>query len=281
MSKTVYFYFVFSSSAIPFHSADERYLALCIQAIKENKIRSFGKLSDQTGRYDALDLDTALDNLKIMQNQGRFVIGAECEEIGQDTYKMLKCFALLTCSGSEKDICELTTPIYFTANINEERLVIREIDQTEEEQQSKNIDIRLLKETIEKIKATIDDPIQLEPMTNPVILVETGLTYDQKSLEEWFAQREKIGKKPTDPITGQKLTDTRFIPNRSLKQVIEYISDLENMLTNYDKPWGDAHEKEKETINHQPTLFWRRDFELNNDCKRQITENKDNVTLKN
>lgn len=52
-------------------------------------------------------------------------------------------------------------------------------------------------------------------MVDPVI-IETGITYERAELEKWFARG-----KDTCPITGQKLSNTRVIPNIGMRQRIE------------------------------------------------------------
>jgi hypothetical protein len=58
-------------------------------------------------------------------------------------------------------------------------------------------------------------PITLDVMTDPVILLETGQTYERSALEEWFSR----GKREC-PATGVSVVDTRVIPARSLKAAI-------------------------------------------------------------
>lgn len=57
-------------------------------------------------------------------------------------------------------------------------------------------------------------PISQNVMSDPVVLVETGQTYDRKCIEEWFS-RGKV----TCPVTGQRLSSTQLTPNFALKSL--------------------------------------------------------------
>ena len=59
-------------------------------------------------------------------------------------------------------------------------------------------------------------PISMSVMEDPVILPETGITYDRHAISSWFDEG-----KNTCPCTGVDVTDKRLIPNRVLKTAIE------------------------------------------------------------
>lgn len=60
-------------------------------------------------------------------------------------------------------------------------------------------------------------PISLNIMEEPVVLFQTAVTYDRKSLETWlFAYGSK-----KCPVSGRALTDTAFVENRPLRSLIE------------------------------------------------------------
>ncbi|CAD7701373.1 unnamed protein product [Ostreobium quekettii] len=59
-------------------------------------------------------------------------------------------------------------------------------------------------------------PISLQLMRKPMIVVETGHTYDATSIEEWFA----TGKK-TCPETGLALESTQLVHNITLQRLID------------------------------------------------------------
>jgi hypothetical protein len=42
-------------------------------------------------------------------------------------------------------------------------------------------------------------------MKDPVILIESGQTYDKESIEDWFKNHD------IDPLTSEKLTNKQFI----------------------------------------------------------------------
>ncbi|OAY65832.1 U-box domain-containing protein 19-like [Ananas comosus] len=62
---------------------------------------------------------------------------------------------------------------------------------------------------------TLVCPISLEIMKDPVT-ISTGHTYDRVAIKKWI----KSGS-CTCPITGEKLTNVDFVPNSSLRRVIE------------------------------------------------------------
>ncbi len=59
-------------------------------------------------------------------------------------------------------------------------------------------------------------PISYELMTDPVLLAESGHSYDRESLMEWFARGHN-----RDPKTNLPLRSVAVIPNHTLRQSIE------------------------------------------------------------
>jgi len=60
-------------------------------------------------------------------------------------------------------------------------------------------------------------PISLEIMKDPVIVVETGQTYERSKIEDWWSKRRiKV-----DPTTNLKLKDPKLVPNIALRNTIE------------------------------------------------------------
>jgi len=57
-------------------------------------------------------------------------------------------------------------------------------------------------------------PISRQVMRDPVVLVETGQTYDRKCIEEWFARANV-----TCPVTGQEVNSVQLTPNFALKSL--------------------------------------------------------------
>jgi hypothetical protein len=58
-------------------------------------------------------------------------------------------------------------------------------------------------------------PISSKLMKHPVIVVESGKTYDKESIEDWFKNHD------TDPLTKEKLKSKQFIPNLTIEKVVE------------------------------------------------------------
>ena len=59
-------------------------------------------------------------------------------------------------------------------------------------------------------------PISMTVMEDPVILAETGITYDRSAITAWFERGNR-----TCPCTGERVTSLQLIPNRALKSAIE------------------------------------------------------------
>lgn len=67
------------------------------------------------------------------------------------------------------------------------------------------------------IMNTLTGPIAQEVMTDPVVLVETGITYERSAIEQWLACKH------TCPVTNQPLTSCQLQPNILARQLL---SDL-------------------------------------------------------
>ncbi|CAD7696990.1 unnamed protein product [Ostreobium quekettii] len=59
-------------------------------------------------------------------------------------------------------------------------------------------------------------PITLQVMKTPVMIIETGVTYEKTSIENWFARGFR-----TCPVTGKNLASTQLVVNRGLQDAIE------------------------------------------------------------
>ena len=59
-------------------------------------------------------------------------------------------------------------------------------------------------------------PISCEVMTDPVILIGDGHSYDRKSIKEWLDQGNRIS-----PFTGEKLSSTDIQTNHALRYAIQ------------------------------------------------------------
>jgi hypothetical protein len=58
-------------------------------------------------------------------------------------------------------------------------------------------------------------PISEDLFEDPVLLIESGQTYDRKSLERWFKERN------TCPLTGKTLKSTQTVPNFAVKGLVD------------------------------------------------------------
>jgi hypothetical protein len=58
-------------------------------------------------------------------------------------------------------------------------------------------------------------PIAMAVFVDPVIVVETGTTYERAAIERWFARHN------TDPLSNVCLTSKATIPNNALRGRIE------------------------------------------------------------
>ena len=54
-------------------------------------------------------------------------------------------------------------------------------------------------------------PITQDVMEDPVLVAQTGNTYERRAVEEWFARSN------TDPLTNAELEDATLIPNNVLR----------------------------------------------------------------
>jgi len=64
-------------------------------------------------------------------------------------------------------------------------------------------------------------PITQELMTDPVLLLESGQTYERSAIQEWLATHNH------DPLTLSPITSKTIVPILSLKQAIEEWTDKE------------------------------------------------------
>ena len=68
---------------------------------------------------------------------------------------------------------------------------------------------------LEKLQSNLACPITSEIMIDPVILIETGQTYERKAIEKWLEQHN------TDPLTGVQLAKKDLVTNYSLKNLCD------------------------------------------------------------
>ena len=63
-------------------------------------------------------------------------------------------------------------------------------------------------------------PISSTMMTDPVLLVETGQTYERSNILKWFETCRNESKPLTDPISGAVLKSSRFIKNWAIYRML-------------------------------------------------------------
>ncbi|KAL4436905.1 hypothetical protein ABPG75_004044 [Micractinium tetrahymenae] len=91
------------------------------------------------------------------------------------------------------------------------------------------------------------DPISQEVMLDPVLLVETGQSYERATIEAWFSRCKAEGWPCTDPLTRQELRSCTVVPNFSVKSLIsgwaerQRISDLPSFSKEVGRQRSQAH----------------------------------------
>ena len=58
-------------------------------------------------------------------------------------------------------------------------------------------------------------PISRDPMVNPVIIVETGFSYEEAEIQRWLETNSSC------PASGRRISSKRLIPNINLKKGIQ------------------------------------------------------------
>jgi hypothetical protein len=58
-------------------------------------------------------------------------------------------------------------------------------------------------------------------MVDPVLVGETGHSYERAAIEQWFEEKRKQKLTLTDPKTRAALLTDQVIPNHALRQAIE------------------------------------------------------------
>ena len=66
----------------------------------------------------------------------------------------------------------------------------------------------------------LECPISKELMNDPVILIETGKTYNRSSILEWYRICLSKGQPITDPISNVILTNVKFIENWVIRDLL-------------------------------------------------------------
>eukprot|EP00210_Caulerpa_lentillifera_P005617 g5371.t3 len=108
-------------------------------------------------------------------------------------------------------------------------------------------------EESQKLEDCLCCPISGDIMRDPVILKETGMTYDRKSIEEWFKRGQD-----RDPLTNVQLESKELMPNFALRAACHIIlgklekssSSLNDSSTSKDK-----NESRKILVNAQMEII--------------------------
>ena len=66
-------------------------------------------------------------------------------------------------------------------------------------------------------------PISDDIFKDPVLLIQTGQTYDRDSIESWFLKGHR-----TCPLTGQALQSTQLAPNYVVKGLVQAWLEKQN-----------------------------------------------------
>lgn len=70
-------------------------------------------------------------------------------------------------------------------------------------------------EMVDKVYSQhLECPICLSIMTNPFVLIQTGIAYDKECIKQWFANGHT-----TCPVTQNRITDKTMAPVYPLRQL--------------------------------------------------------------
>lgn len=69
--------------------------------------------------------------------------------------------------------------------------------------------------SLKNMQLSLECPITHEVMSDPVILITTGQTYERKAIEVWLSTHD------TDPVTGEKLMSKTVVPNLALRTLCQ------------------------------------------------------------
>lgn len=112
------------------------------------------------------------------------------------------------------------------------------------------------------------DPGAQELFSDPVILSQTGYTYDRPAIERWLRQKSP----PTDPSTNVELYTTETVPNWALRDAAN-----EWCATHALKPLqvgtaaGSGVPKKREKKEKKPK-------KIRNDCFRRVSQSSPSST---
>eukprot|EP01083_Nonionella_stella_P007585 21877_1 len=131
-----------------------------------------------------------------------------------DTFK--KYLKLMNISGKElAHLYDTTLKLLCLNEASDRNLIVTHVDTLTQRRQGK-YDIEPPKE--------YQDPITYELMTDPVICIKSGYTYDRKSIVN------QIRTNGADPFTRQKITVSDIVPNRLIKDCIDKWKKENNLI---------------------------------------------------
>eukprot|EP00210_Caulerpa_lentillifera_P004727 g4511.t1 len=99
-------------------------------------------------------------------------------------------------------------------------------------------------------------PISMAIMEDPVILAETGISYERREITAWFSQGNS-----TCPCTGVKLQRRELIPNRALKDAI---ANWNTQESNSVSPLAAAVPSSRKRTRRLKTKWITNCFKINN-----------------
>ena len=75
-------------------------------------------------------------------------------------------------------------------------------------------------------------PITMELMTDPVIMLADGHTYEKEAIENWLRHKQ------TSPVTGARLSSTEMVPNYALRSSIEDFKARRDEMDAAERKWA-------------------------------------------
>eukprot|EP00210_Caulerpa_lentillifera_P009653 g9209.t1 len=123
----------------------------------------------------------------------------------------------------------------FEANINKEKQLEFELNEIIEVLSKSLEDTSTTQVHVPNMEDLLRCPISKDIMRDPVIVNETGSTYERSSIEEWFRRGHHV-----DPLSHVKLTSRELIPNRALQATcLAYLGKSERSLPTTNDPKSD------------------------------------------
>ncbi len=196
---------------------------------------------------DALKYNTSVTSINLSGN----VIGGEAEALIQEiTTRNNKLFETnLNNIKQGKELVTMTPEAFLAILINK---IKRTDDKTlkkeyQEIKAAMEPTIRLIKRSHPKVKTSnnknavaVEIPAEFQCsvtgqiMSDPVILTESGETYEREGIERWLLNHD------TDPLTNERLANKNLAPNRSIKRSIVTFLD-KHSFDRYPELWEEVY----------------------------------------